>query len=216
MSPGSMPQTVTRGRRSAGISRQTDRSPSSCREARPSPSFLRDPAGRGYPAAHPPPRHQRRAPRRPTPAGGALPAGGAHLYREHPRGERRSLELLDHVHADTVVAEQQIAEAGDQDARSPAPAGRVGPERILSAGPRGTHCATAAGPSRRTFGGAEGRMTCTAQDRHGSKEWITRSTSIGWSQVRAPACRSGPARSGPVLPASSRGEAFQPVGVMTW
>jgi len=41
-----------------------------------------------------------------------------------------------------------------------------------------------------------GRITCTAQERHGSKEWITRNTSIGWvgsaTGVPIKACSIGP------------------------
>lgn len=66
-----------------------------------------------------------------------------------------------------------------------------------------------------TTGFPSGRMTCTAQERQGSKEWMTRITSIGWDAlaivVPINACSIGPR-----TPFVSFGEAFQQVGVITW
>ena len=66
----------------------------------------------------------------------------------------------------------------------------------------------------KTFAPLAGRITWTAQERQGSKEWMTRRTSTGSSAfstgVLTRACSIGPG-----VPLVSLGDAFQQVGVMT-
>ena len=60
-----------------------------------------------------------------------------------------------------------------------------------------------------------GPMTCDAQPRHGSNEWIVRRISTGWSGF-ASLVPSSAASYAPTCPFASRGEAFHVEGTTIW